>query len=442
MNLKAVAVVAMVIIAGMAFAVASGMLELKGGGGGSQNYHYTVEITTDKYAYTPNETISVTVHSLREYMIDNSIVETPKSVHLDLIIAGLTVFTGDMHSPATFTYPASQFPRATDNMTVDITASVQATAPDTGNLMLATGYGLFLVSASALSDIAPPTIISTSPANDESNVVANTIIQIQFDEAINVSSVSASTIYLTTGTEAGTHYANPEYKVFGSMVTLKPMNLLTYNTYYWLHITVGVSDLSGNPMSANLVTHFKTLTSKPRPEYDPPWVTGVSWTSSLFVIIKFNEGVSRSFMTSQNIVLVDPNGRQVLGTLDLSDYNKISFMPYQSESANILHNATYRLTVNGITDTYGNAMTVPYTASYTTPVAPNQTKQPTGISSIVSFLASPMNLLIGALLLIFGLLWGIIGLPFKKIRIVPIIIGLFEIILWIVMALNIITPVT
>jgi hypothetical protein len=49
---------------------------------------------------------------------------------------------------------------------------------------------------------------------------------------------------------------------------------------------------------------------------------------------------------------------------------------------------------------------------------------------------------IGIILLALGVAWGMIGLPFKKIRIVPIIIGVFEIILWLVMALNIITPVT
>ena len=106
---------------------------------------------------------------------------------------------------------------------------------------------------SFVSNSAAPTVVNTSPENNEAAVPVNAPVQILFSEPINPTSVSQIT--LKTG---GTAVAvTPSFADANQLLGLTPIQPLAPGATYTLTIT-GVADTAGNGMAAPVPITFTT----------------------------------------------------------------------------------------------------------------------------------------------------------------------------------------
>ena len=105
------------------------------------------------------------------------------------------------------------------------------------------------------ADAVLPTIISTSPINNKTDVVRNTKVEVTFSEKMDPLTINENTFTLKQGENlvAG----NLEYN--GTLATFTPTNTLLANKKYTATITTGAKDLAGNALTENKVWGFTTV---------------------------------------------------------------------------------------------------------------------------------------------------------------------------------------
>jgi len=106
----------------------------------------------------------------------------------------------------------------------------------------------------SVPDPIPPTVTSTDPRNDASDVFLNVSITAQFSEPMNASTITTATFTVNDG-EAdiqGTVTYNENIALFS------PSKELNIGTKYTVTITNGVEDTAGNHMELNHTWSFTT----------------------------------------------------------------------------------------------------------------------------------------------------------------------------------------
>ncbi len=173
--------------------------------------------------------------------------------------------------------------------------------------------------ASGVIDSTPPTITSTTPANNAVDVPANHIITATFSEPVTL--VTATTFILST---AGTPTVDGTvtYDAASNTATFRPAANLTSNVTYSATITTGVTDIAGNALVNPVVLNFLTTL----PDTTPPLVTSNTPTANAIgvradqpITVTFNEPVDASTVNATSFFL--SNG--VTGTVayDPGDQN-------------------------------------------------------------------------------------------------------------------------
>jgi hypothetical protein len=107
-------------------------------------------------------------------------------------------------------------------------------------------------------DITPPTVTAVSPLNGSTGINTDANIVASFSEALNVSSVTATSFQLR---DAGNNLVPASLSTSSGQITLDPASALSASTVYTATITggaAGVKDLSGNPIAANYTWSFTT----------------------------------------------------------------------------------------------------------------------------------------------------------------------------------------
>jgi len=140
-------------------------------------------------------------------------------------------------------------------------------------------------------DTTPPAVTSTSPAANALNVDPNAPITATFTEALDPSTVSASTSGEGGGNSFGTfELRDPSNNLVGSVVTydtatrmakLQPNATLLVSTRYTATLKGGITDprikdVAGNAMAANVTWSFTTAAAPPPPPTCPCSI----WTAS------------------------------------------------------------------------------------------------------------------------------------------------------------------
>lgn len=224
-------------------------------------------------------------------------------------------------------------------------------------------------------DTTPPTVFSTSQANGASAVAVNSAISAAFSEAVASASITAAnfTVSSPTGPVAGTISVN------GSTATFTPSAALAPATLYTVRLS-GATDAAGNALATSLTWTFTTAAA---PDSTPPTVsstspantaTGVGVNSAISVT--FSEAMLPSTITSATFTV----SGGVAGTVSYSG-TTATFTP----SINLAFSTTYTATITtSAKDAAGNALTAPYTWTFTTGAAPDTT--PPTVSS-----TSPAN---------------------------------------------------
>ncbi len=203
------------------------------------------------------------------------------------------------------------------------------------------------------TDTTPPTVISTSPTNTQTNVPVGTNISIIFSEEMNPSTIAASTITISGGVVSTLSYAN-------QTVTLDPTTNLNYSTTYTITVTSAVKDEAGNPMATQFSFTFTT-------EVDvngPPTVvaTTPSDGSRGFPV---NGWVKATFSKDMNATTINQTSFSISpSTPGMVSYsNRVAtFIPASPFEFNREYTA---FLLNTIADTAGNHLTT-YTWSFWT----------------------------------------------------------------------------
>ncbi|BBO17612.1 conserved hypothetical protein [Candidatus Brocadia pituitae] len=220
-----------------------------------------------------------------------------------------------------------------------------------------------MLRATQESDTVPPTVSATSPQSFAQNVLVASTITATFSEAMNAATITNST-FTINGVAGTVSYS-------GTTATFTPSSPLAYSTVYTATITTGVTDVAGNPMTANYTWNF---TTEAAPDTTPPTVnatspqnsaTNVPITNTIFAT--FSEAMNAATITNSTFTI---NG--VAGTVSYSG-TTATFTP----SSPLAYSTVYTATITtGVTDVAGNPMTANYTWNFTT-VAASDTTPPT-----------------------------------------------------------------
>jgi hypothetical protein len=151
---------------------------------------------------------------------------------------------------------------ALENNTTYTVAFAAGTAQDyAGNYL---GAMSWTYTTTNVTDLTPPTVVSTTPADGATGVSINAVLEIEFSEAIDPNSMGEEGIFMTP--EPGDGIVT--WTDGGTTLNFDPFDPLLDDTAYTLIIVEGaVRDLAGNPLSGNYSMNFTTGSSLPTGGY-------------------------------------------------------------------------------------------------------------------------------------------------------------------------------
>lgn len=135
------------------------------------------------------------------------------------------------------------------------TATITTGVTDSEGNALATDY-IWSFTTGADSDNIAPTVVSTNPDTNDTNVSINASVSALFNETLNPSTVTTDTFTLTKNSDSSSVAGVVSYE--SDTMIFNPTADLLANTKYDANITTGVKDLAGNALAANKTWSFTT----------------------------------------------------------------------------------------------------------------------------------------------------------------------------------------
>lgn len=135
------------------------------------------------------------------------------------------------------------------------TATITTGVTDQNNNRLESDYS-WSFTTSSKTDFTAPTVLSTSPAWGERDVVLSSIVTVTFSEAMDPLTIKDETVYLqdTMGNRV------PAALAFsGTTATLTPVSNFKFRGIYTICIKNSVADLEGNKMQYDYFRNFSTV---------------------------------------------------------------------------------------------------------------------------------------------------------------------------------------
>jgi len=106
-------------------------------------------------------------------------------------------------------------------------------------------------------DITPPTVVSTSPEADATDVAISTAVSATFSEAINELTITTGSFTLD-GVSGSVSYDSGTYTA-----TFTPTGDLAYSTTYTATLSTAITDAAGNPLASAYSWSFTTASAPP-----------------------------------------------------------------------------------------------------------------------------------------------------------------------------------
>jgi hypothetical protein len=287
-------------------------------------------------------------------------------------IAGSVAYSGTV---ATFTPSANLTPSTV------YTAMITTGAQDAAGDPLAANYGWTFTTLAI-----PPTVVSTIPANGAAGVSASQAVSAIFSKALNPATINASTFQLSSG---GVAIAGA-VTYTGLTATFTPTVNLPNGTLFTATISTGVQDVVGDPLAANYVWTFTTLSVAPTVVSTIPLngATGVPITQAISAT--FSKAMNAATLTNATFTLASTAG-PIAGTVSYTGLTA-TFV----SSANLPTGTLLTATITtGAQDVAGDPLAASYVWMFRTVAAPTP---PTVISTVPLNLATgvPLNQAISA----------------------------------------------
>jgi hypothetical protein len=265
---------------------------------------------------------------------------------------------------------------------VSITATVTTGVKDlAGNKMAADFSWAFTT-----RDDTGPTVIATSPADGATSVAPATPITVTFSEAMDATTITASTITLKVASSGTTVAGTVSYSVTTHVATFIPNATLAQTTTYTLTVAGTVKDVAGNQMVTPFVAGFTTGdTVAPTVVAVSPLNLATGVPASTTVQVVFSEPMTASTITTSTIFLTNTSTSAVVPASVA--YNAATNTATLTPTSDLLGSTAYTLTVTtGVKDLSGNALATTFNSVFTTGVV--DTTPPTVLSVVPANLAT------------------------------------------------------
>jgi hypothetical protein len=213
-----------------------------------------------------------------------------------------------------------------------------------------------------------PTVLSTSPISDATNVAVSSKITAIFSTPMEPTSMTTSTFTLQ---KADVSVAGA-VTFSGSTATFSPSANLAPNASYKATITTGASDLQGKKIVKDYVWNFTTGAI---PDVTAPTVTltdpanlATAVAINKAIVVTFSEAMDQTTITALTFTL-NQGSTSIAGTVTKAGTTG-TFTP----TANLEYNKVYTATITtGAKDLAGNALAASYAFNFTTGAAPDTT---------------------------------------------------------------------
>lgn len=210
------------------------------------------------------------------------------------------------------------------------------------------------------ADTKAPIIISTDPLSDAINVSLNKVVTVNFDEAMDATTINATNFTIKQGSAA----VIGAITYTGTTATFSPSENLLANKEYTATITKGAKDKAGNALAANTVWSFKTvLTDEKAPliNVTDPLSDAKNVARNKTVSIEFNEAMDASTINTNTFTL--KQGTTAITGIVAYTGTTATFTPSENFKAEKEYTATI---TTGAKDKAGNAFAANTTWNFTT----------------------------------------------------------------------------
>ena len=205
----------------------------------------------------------------------------------------------------------------------------------------------------------PPTVISTIPANGATSVPIGQVLSATFSEAMAPASISASTF--TVAGPGGTAVAGT-VAYSGVTATFTPTVALAYGAAYTATITTGAMDVAGQPLPANYVWTFTTITPLPVVISTIPANGATNVPIGQVLSATFSEAMAPASISGATFTVTGPGGAAVSGTVTYAGV-VATFTP----AAKLAYSTVYTATITtGATDLAAQPLAANYVWTFTT----------------------------------------------------------------------------
>jgi hypothetical protein len=242
-------------------------------------------ISPEVISVTPvNNSNSVNLDSRLTILFSEKISASSITAQSFTLKKGTSVLAGNINlsndSIAVFT-PAQNF----ENSTL-YSATLMTTVSDLSGNHIAQEYKWSFTTA-ALNDVTAPSVLTVIPSAGTIDVTTAIIPEVNFNEAINPSTVNSSTFIL----KQGQSIIPGSITVSGSTAKFTPASPLNTGTLYNVNLTTGIKDLAGNALASVYSWSFTTKNA----------VTGKSFSTDVVPILNLcNTCHTHGWTTSSN----------------------------------------------------------------------------------------------------------------------------------------------
>jgi hypothetical protein len=324
---------------------------------------------------TPPTVVSTVPANLATGVSTSSVISATFSKPMDPTTINTTNFTLQVTTTGTAVSGTVAYNAATNTATfipstslassTVYTATIRTGAKDTFGNALAANFAWTFTTV----DVAPPTVLTVSPANGATNVPVTTAVNITFNEAMDASTINGTTITLKNTATSAAVAGVVTYNTATHVATFTSNASLSNGTNYTVTVTTGVKDVAGNAMAGQFTSTFTTAAA---PDNTPPTVTSTSPANnatnvaiSTVVTATFSEAMDATTINGTTFTLkVTSGGAAVAGTVA---YDPATHVATFTPTTSLANNTGYTATITtGAKDVAGNALAVNKVFTFTT----------------------------------------------------------------------------
>jgi len=276
------------------------------------------------------------------------------------VVSTVSYDISNMTATLTPTSPLAYNTTYTATITTGVTSST-----NTNNTPLAVNYTWTFTTATAPA----PSVTAVTPLNASTTAAINTTVTATFNQAMNSSTITASTFTLTGPGNTSVQGA-VGYNAGTSVATFTPAANLAYNTAYTATLSPSIMSSGGVALSAPYTWSFTTVAAPvPTVTTTAPANGAASVNAGNAITATFSVPMNSSTITASTFTLTGPGNAAVSG---LVGYNTGTSTATFTPNASLAYSTSYTATITtGATSSAGAALAANYVWTFTTGASPN-----------------------------------------------------------------------